>query len=83
MSTDAIRTIWDGHLDFHTAPELCVNTDSRSMLLSVHTAPEFCEFKFEFNQCGFTSTETMLRTTRDWGAQDGRLDFHTASELCG
>ena len=32
-------------------------------------------------QCCFTSTETE-RTTRDWGAQDGHLDFHTAPEFC-
>ena len=32
-------------------------------------------------ECCFTSTETvgLLGT----GAQDGRLDFHTAPELCG
>ena len=75
MSTDTIRTIWDGHLDFHTAPELCVNTDSRSMLLYVHTAPEFCEFKFEFNQCCFTSTETIVRTTRDWEPRTATSTF--------
>ena len=33
-------------------------------------------------QCCFTSTETV-RTVRDWGAQDGHLDFHTAPELWG
>ena len=32
-------------------------------------------------QCCFTSTETLLRTIRDGGAQDGHLDFHTAPEL--
>ena len=34
-----------------------------------------------FVQCCFTSTETV-RTIREWGAQDGHLDFHIAFELC-
>ena len=32
-------------------------------------------------QCCFTSTETV-RTIGDGHAQDGHLDFHTATELC-
>ena len=74
----------DDHLEFHTAPELCANTGSRSMLLYVRTAPEFCESKFKFNQGCFTSTDTVIiKDYQGLVAQDGHLGFHTAPELCG
>ena len=66
----------DGHLDFHTAPELCslkllydhskpyglLGTGAQDVHLDFHTAPEVCG-EFEFKYC-FTSIET-IRTIRD------------------
>ena len=79
----------DGHLHFHTAPDLLslkycfTSTETVGLLgtgaqdghLHFHTAPDLLSLKY----C-FTSTETvgLLGT----GAQDGHLHFHTAPELC-
>ena len=69
-STDTIRLIRDGQLDFHTAPELWV----LPRLWKRYTK-EVGRLK-----CCFTSTETVgLLGTR---AQDGHLNFHTAPALC-
>ena len=67
----------DGHLDFHTAPELwCLCWRGREPVSPNKTDAAVSQLV----ECCFTSTETvgLLGT----GAQDGRLDFHTAPELC-
>ena len=74
----------DGHLDFHTAPELSVtvndNVELNVLGCRVDILGTNCDQCRSMVQCCFTSTETvgLLGT----GAQDGHLDFHTVPELC-
>ena len=68
------RTVQDGHLDSHTAPELCIS--SRCVLCLSSPAPALA---IDHVQCCFTSTETVRLKGRR--AHDGHPDFHTAPEL--
>ena len=80
----------DGHLDSHTAPELCevqfciTSTETVGLLetgaqdghLDSHTASELCQV-----QCCITSTETV-RIIRDGEPRTATSTFiHTAPEL--
>ena len=84
------RTAQDGHLDSHTAPELCVTEVMMKWCLmssdvswhirdkSVQLWPAMPKHVSISNSLCPRKPEGLL----GWRAQDGHLDSHTAPELC-
>ena len=77
------RTAQDGHLDSHTAPELCSNSDE--VMLNVLGCQMTYQGQTETNAEAWFNI--ALRPRKPEGslgrtAQEGHLDSHTAPELC-